>query len=379
MLPTHEQIQDTIKKSKRVLLTCRADAHVDSVASCLSLHLMLQKLGISSDVVLASSNHVLRQVKFLPATDTITVDGTHLRHLVIRLHRPGTKVKNFSYDMDGDTLNIYITPALGKFEPGDVRAEIGLKAYDLIITLDTPDLASLGDLYKDHADFFYKTPIINIDHDPGNEQYGQINHVDITSVSTTEILFRLFQALGDEHIDADVATTLLAGMVSKTQSFKTPTVTPRSLMVASELVQRGARRDEIIHHLYRQHDLATLRLWGRVLARLQQDPERQFVWSMVKREDFEKSGAGEEHLPGMIDELITTTPDAKTIAVLYQRTDGKIAGWLKTEHHTNALDMTRAWEPTGSKSLAHFILPSATIDDGLKEVQAVVAKIPGRK
>lgn len=376
MLATHEQIRETLKKSKHVLLTARADTHVDSVSSCLSFYQLLKKMGVQADIVIASPDHVVQSVHFLPSASDIKVGTHHFKHLVIKLSRPGAKVGNFRYAVEGNTLNIYITPAEGQFEPGDVKAETGMPAYDLVVTLDTPDLPSLGALYTDHADFFLRTPIINIDHNPGNEQYGQINHIDIRSVSTTEVLFQLFKDIGDDHVDADLATTLLAGMIAKTQSFKTPTVTPRALMLASELVQRGARRDEIIQHLYRQHDLPTLRLWGRVLARLQSDEKRKFVWSVVKREDFEKSGADIEKLPGMINELISTAPQAKTVALVFENADGKIATWLKTEAHTDARELTRKWNPVGTKTLVNFTFPSGNIDEALKEVQAVVETIP---
>src|SRR3989344_893243 len=144
MLATHEQILQTVKKSKHVLLTCRQDPHIDSLSSCLSLYLFLKKLDISSDVVITGADHAVEKCSFLPAASTVTVDGLHLKRLVIRLSRPGSKVGNFHYDVDGDALNIYITPSSGHFEPSDVRTEFGALTYDLIITCDTPDLSSLG-------------------------------------------------------------------------------------------------------------------------------------------------------------------------------------------------------------------------------------------
>jgi phosphoesterase RecJ-like protein len=369
MLAVHEQIHQTIKKSQRVFLTCRQDPTIDSLASCLSAYLWLNKMGIKADVVIPKTqapSATQERLSFLPSIKEVkpgfdsSADG-----LVIHVYRPGAKVGKFHYDVVADALNIYITPERGKYEPSDVKVELGRPDYDLIVTCDTPDLASLGNLYQENASFFLHTPIINIDHSPANDQYGHINHVDITHVSTTEILFHLFEAIADQHIDTEVATALLAGMISKTHSFRTPNVTPRSLIVASELVQRGGRRDDIIKSLYRQHELSTLRLWGRVLARLQIEKDKQLVWSQVKREDFEKSGAGEESLPGLIEELIATTPQAKFVTLVYEKADGGIGGWLKTEAHTSALGLTEKWQGVGTKTLAQFSVPAKTIEEAI--------------
>jgi len=376
MLQADQQVVKSIEKAKHVLLTCRQDAHVDSLASCLSLYLLLEKLGVKAEVAISTPKDKIDRCSFLPKSEVIVPSGDSFQNLIIKVSAKNAELGHFRYEVEGDSLNIYVTPSRGTLNPSDVRSEIGKPPHDLIITCDTPDLESIGDLYSRHTEFFYNTPIINIDHSPGNEQYGQINFLDMTAVSTTEILFRLLQTLGDQHLDADIATAILAGMISKTESFKTASVTPRALMIASELVQRGARRDQIISNLYRQHDVSTLRLWGRVLARIKHDATRQFVWSVVTRDDFEKSGAGEDRLPGIIDELISTTPQAKTVALLYERSDGKIGGWLKTEPHISAIDLTRQWEGEGSRVLARFVLPFSSLEEAGKELAKIFNGTP---
>ncbi|MFA5954004.1 MAG: DHH family phosphoesterase [Patescibacteria group bacterium] len=375
MLSTDQQIIQRMKEAKRVLITCRHDMHVDTLASCLSLYLMFKKLGVPAEIIVSGRPDLLDRCRFLPHSKEVVCDGKSLKNLVIKISPKDGKLRDFRYEVDGDMLKIYVAPASGKLDPADVKAEIGKPSHDLIMVVDTPDLDSLGMLYTEHPDFFYETPIINIDHNPGNEQYGQINFVDITAVSTTEMLYRLLQTLGDEHLDEDVATTLLAGMIAKTESFKAPNVTPRSLMIAAELVQRGARRDEIIHNLYRQHDVTTLRLWGRVLARLQHSDGQRFVWSLVTKEDFVKSETTEKDLVGIIDELIATTPQARTIALLFEKEDGTVGGWLKTDPNYNALDLTKRWQGIGSKTVARFVIPKSDIHEAEKDLIEVVKSI----
>ncbi len=374
MLAQTEQILQHVKRAKRVLLTCQKNAHTDSIASCLAVGDLLKKHGIATDIVVSCPEHQVKHLDFLPAFDTVRHSTEHLNHLVIRVPGAHTKAGQLRYEVKDDVLHIYLSPSKGAFDPADVKSELGHPTHDLIITLDTPDLNSLGALYQNHAEFFFQTPIINIDHNPGNEQYGQINVIDVTAVSTTEVIYQLLEAFGREHLDADLATTLLTGMISKTQSFKSASVTPRALQIASALVEKGARRDEIIQQLYRQHELEVLRLWGRVLARLQHDEASGLVWSLIKRDDFAKAGAGEDRLPGVIDDLILTSPKARVVVILYEKEDGKIGGWLKTPAHQDALKLTQAWQGEGSSILSNFTLPVTTLEEAEILIKAALAK-----
>ena len=189
----------------------------------------------------------------------------------------------------------------------------------MIIVLDTPDLESLGKVYDNDTEFFYKIPIINIDHHSNNEEFGQINHIQLTAVATAEILFSLFDSYSRDLIDENIATCLLAGMISKTRSFKTPNVTPNALLSASQLISMGARREEIVNHLYRSRSLNVLKLWGRVLARLSSSMDNKLIWSALTNMDFEKTNSTEKDLADVIDELIINIPQANVIVIIYEK------------------------------------------------------------
>lgn len=375
MLQTEEQILRALKGAKHVLITSHETGHVDSLASSLALSAVLKSMGVAADIVITAPTERLHNSAFLTGFGQVRTDRGALQHLVIRVGGSGVAVKDFRYEVVGDTLTIFLTPNDGPLMPAHVKTEAVGPTHDLVVTVDTPDLPSLGTLYADHADFFYRTPIINIDHNPGNEHFGQMNLVDITAVSTTEVIYRFLANAGAQmlaHVTPDVATALLVGMIAKTSSFKTPNVTPRSLQLAAELVEKGARREEVIHHLYRQHDLSTLKLWGRVLARLQYDATQEFVWSLITKEDFEKSGAPEGRLGGLIDELINTSPQAKIVALLFEHGNGTIGGYLHTPPHTNALTLTQAWQSKGTSQLAEFTIPVATLAEALQALKAII-------
>lgn len=247
---------------------------------------------------------------FLPKSDAIRHDLSSLQNFIISVDVRKTKLESLSYDIRDNQLNIYLSPKNGFFDPTNVKTSTGEYAYDLIITLDLVDLAALGPLHQDNAEFFFRTPILNIDHRPANTRYGQVNVVDLTDSSVSEGVFEILKEYDEAVLDEHVATSLLAGIISKTKVFQSNTVTPRSLAIASHLMAAGGRRDEIIRHLYQTKNLPTLRAWGRALSNLQASPNGKIVWSTVTAQDLVASEASPTDIAGVLDELMVTAPGA---------------------------------------------------------------------
>lgn len=329
MLTQEQQIFEQIKKANHILITFRKTWNGDSVASALAMYLFLKKLDKEVDVVAekfdkdkpALPNSKQGELySFLPSYNEIQNQTENLRKFIISLDITDTKVSQIKYKMEDNNLNFIISPQDGFFTHDDISSRAGGFKYDLIIVLDTPDLESLGQVYDHDTEFFYKVPIINIDHHSSNEEFGQINHVQLTAVATGEILFSLFDSYSRDLIDENIATCLLTGMTSKTRSFKTPNVTPSSLLSASQLISIGARREEIVNRLYRSRSINVLKLWGRVLARLSSSLDNKLVWSTLTRMDFEKTDSSEKDLVDVIDELIINIPQANVIVLIYEKT-----------------------------------------------------------
>jgi len=364
-LAIFEQIKEIVGKSDTILVTTCKKYNTDSIAASLALAMFLEKIGKRVKVVCAGYN-MLPAHNFLPKSQEILSDLTSLRKFVISLDVKKTKVEQLSYDIKDDKLDIYITPKNGFFEERDISTSSGSFAYDLIFTLSTSDLDSLGEIYESNREFFYQKPVINIDHNPENEYYGQVNHVDLTATSTSEIVFELLKKFREELIDEQIATNLLTGIISKTKSFQSPQVTPRTLSIASHLIASGARREEIVKNLYRTKSICTLKLWGRALARLRTDANNKVVWTILNKEDFAKSGACDADLRGVIDELIINTPEAKIVLILYEKGDNNVYGIVSTEEKIDALSVLQEFNPKGSKDFTEFTLKNKTLEQAEK-------------
>ncbi len=365
------QAIDLIGKSNNIVISLPNNPSTDAVASGLALFLVLEKLDKKVKVVCSEFN-LPPQHQFLPKSKEINSELTALRKFIISLDVSRTKVQELSYDISDDKkLDIYITPKDGFFEERDVKTSASTYEYDAIIVLDTPDLDGLGKIYDNNTEFFYHTPIINIDHNPANEYFGEINVIDLVATSTSEIIFEMLKEL-NSGMDEYVATSLLTGIISKTKSFQTTSVTPRSLAISSHLIENGARRDDIIKNLYRTKSINTLKLWGRALARLKTELNGKIVWSLLNRQDFEKSNAKINDLEGVIDELIINTPDAEVVVILFEHQEGVIEVIVNSIKLIDGINLFKKYHPTGSKNFTKFSITNKNLVESEKEVLDIV-------
>ncbi|MEI6288405.1 MAG: DHH family phosphoesterase [bacterium] len=360
-----QQTLELIKNNKSILIVFKADWTGDALSGALSLAEALKKMDKKTTIV-CDSFKPNASMSFLP-TFQIQPTLVKLQNFIISIDTVQTKVGEFHYDQENNKLNIHLTPAEGQFKPADVGTSFSDYQYDLIITVNTPDLESLGKIYQEHTDFFYKTPKINLDHSYKNEHFGNINLVNLTSASTCEIVFDLIKNIDEKLIDENIATYLLAGIIMATKNFKVGSVTPSTLNLAGLLVAKGAKREQIIKNLYQSRYLSTLKLWGRVLSRLNNDLDDRLVWSVLSANDFLETSTNPDELSDVVDELIVSMPKTQSVVLLYEA-QNKIHVQVYSANNASASDLCQKFSPVGNKDLAKFSLENTTLAEAEREV-----------
>lgn len=368
-LTPSQQLVDLIRRSRLILITFKRDWSGDSLASALVIATLIRKLDKQAEIV---CDHFTSAGTLSFLKPNIKSSLNQLEQFVITVDTSRAPIGEFSYDTNsGDKLHIYLTPTDGQLTNEQISFATGSYRYDLIITLNTPDPESLGTVYTEHTDFWHATPKINIDHQASNEQYGTINLVDVTASSTAEVVYDLITAIDDNLIDETVATALLTGIISATKNFKIPHLTPKTLHSASLLLARGAGREQIVRELYQQRFLSTLKLWGRVLARLESDLDGRLVWTRIGQADFLTTGASADDLTDVIDELIISMPQTQVVVILYecQREDHvDTCGIIYTTSRWNALSLARSFSPSGNPNLARITLPDQSLSTAERSI-----------
>ncbi len=369
MLNQDQQIFDQIKKAQNILITFNKEWNGDAVASALAMGILLKKLNKKFDII-AEKIDQKNVFDFLPGASMIGTEIENLRKFIISLDTTNAKINKVKYRNEANSLDFVIYPKDGFFSQNDIKSRSGEFRYDLIITLDTSDLESLGGIFEKDTEFFYQVPIVNIDHHSNNEGYGQINKTEITSIATSEIIFNLLTSYSRELIDENMATCLLAGIISKTRNYKTKSITPQVLSVSSDLISLGARREQIVKKLYRSRSLNILKLWGRVLARLASSSDNKIVWSVLNENDFARTNTKEDDISDVIDELIVNIPQSKIVVIIYETKINEQVATKILVHamkNFNALDLIKKYSPSGTKNYAKALIKT-DVQNAEKEV-----------
>ena len=359
---TYQTALKAIERSRQPLIVIPEGGGADSFASAIGVGYLLRKLEKPVHIV-SADKEPMTHLEFLDKEHSpkVTTGLENIRTFLIQVDVSKTKVDELSYDIVGDKLQIYLKPRSGVWKPEDVDLSSSTYKHDLIICIGAPNLESCAEIFEKHPDFFYRTPIINIDHAPHNEHFGHINLVDMTASSVGEVCHDWIEEIIPELLDEHLATQLLAGMIAKTKSFRAPHVTPKTLQVASSLMARGANRELIVHHLYRTRSVETLRLWGRALARLKADEEKGIVWTLLSQQDFVHAGTTDESLSGVVEELIGSSPTAKIAVLIYEDFEYKTCALVHANRPHDAIVLSMPFKPSGTHKEARLYFPEKNI------------------
>ncbi|MFH1946739.1 MAG: DHH family phosphoesterase [Candidatus Magasanikbacteria bacterium] len=371
------QLNKILENKKNILITFPKTDKGDAISSAVALLIFLEKLGKRVDIV-CENIEVPQQLNFIKKTKLIKSALNYLQKFVITIDTKKTGLHELSYDHKDNKLKIFITPKQNYLSRDNISTAQSDFKYDIIFTLGTRDLEQLGNIFHDNTEFFYKCPIINIDHSANNSHFGHVNIVDITAVSTAEILYDLLENWQAENISEEIATALLTGMIVNTHSFKTGNIKPQTLHFASKLMHLGANRDYIVQNLYRTRSLSTLKLWGQALSHLQYDKSIGLVWTIITRDDLIRSGANSNDLHEIIEELISNSPEAKLILLLHEDNmiDEKpvVKIILDTNKDFNASELLKPYQSSGDKKQAVATIVGKTLKQVEEEVVEHIRK-----
>jgi hypothetical protein len=216
-------------------------------------------------------------------------------------------LSELSYEKDENGLKIHLDHLTKEIDLKDISLcsqdnfqENGKENPDLIITLGAGSLESLG---KEKKELFDSIPILNIDNNPLNEKYGEVNYLDIKRCSISSIITELIRDLGESLIDKRVSDFLLAGITWSSENFRDPRTKPEIFSQASFLIEKGANHQEIIRNFYKTKTVSQIKLLGEILKKITFDSETNLNYVGLKDEDFKKSNSSSKDLGEVLQEL----------------------------------------------------------------------------
>ncbi|EAT15978.1 DHH family phosphoesterase [Desulfuromonas acetoxidans] len=235
---------DALASGQRFLIAAHEGPDGDAMSSTLALTNALREMG--KDVVAYNVDGVPDKFCFLPGADTVVSEIAASEH------------------------------------------------FDVIVILDA------GELRRARLDARNLcTTLINIDHHPFSEDFGDIYLVDDKCSATAAMLYRVLMAC-DYTISTEVALCIYTGILSDTGSFRYSSADPEAFAVAGEMVALGVDPWMVAGGLYESQEVERLQLLGMSLNTLRVSDCRQYAAMTVTQQMLDELGIG----PDMADSFV---------------------------------------------------------------------------
>lgn len=208
--------------------------------------------------------------------------------------------------------------------------------FDLVITVDTSSLDYSGvENFLQQAKS--KNLLVNIDHHISNKSFGNFNLVVPNASSTSEIVYYLLKN-NKVRITKEIANCLLSGIISDSGNFSNAATTTTAITAASQLLISGGQLPKIVKKHSQNQSLASLKLWGKVLARLTKNEKYNITYTYITCNDVTESKIDEEELAGLTD-FLNNLSGSKAMMMIKELKPGEVGVSFRTTN--NLIDVSK--------------------------------------
>jgi len=289
-----------IDRARRILILTHINPDGDAIGSLLGAWHALQAIG--KQVVPLASSPLPGYTKWLPGAEHIQV-----------------------------------------YEPGMPFPEV-----DLVMMVDTATLTRVGRIYDDHAQAILNLPIVIVDHHITNDAAATVNLITPDAAATCELLYDLFRAIGIAITPA-IATCLLLGLTTDTQSFQTSATTADSLRVAADLLELGADQNRIVHEVYYALPASSAELIAQAMIEMRR--EGPIAWTRITQAMMRETGAEDEAVDEVV-RMMQRIAGVQVLVMFKERQGGTTKISLRSIEPINVANLAMRWGGGGHAQAA---------------------------
>jgi len=176
-----------------------------------------------------------------------------------------------------------------------------------------------GDLARPGVAGLDRYFVINIDHHPGNTEYGALNWFDESAAACGEMVFDLVTAL-KVPLTREIATHIYLAILTDTGSFHYSSISPRTFDICRQLLEAGVDAVEVARNVYDSNNMGRLKLFGAVLSAMQIDPSGRIAIVYLDHDMARAAGGTYEDTEGLIN-LPLTVKEIQSV-VFFKQAEG---------------------------------------------------------
>jgi phosphoesterase RecJ-like protein len=260
----------------------------------------------------------------------------------------------------GDMAEIYIDlPLMKLFMRED---ELASFRPDMVFALDSPTTARTAEfVVRENG-----APVVNIDHHPTNEHYGDINIVDEHASAAAILVYRFLADVAPDRITPEIADYLYLGVLMDTGGFRFQNTSAEALAMAARFVELGARPHELAHEFIYVKKLSTLKLLARALESLDVRGGGRIAVMHVSQEMLAGAGGAMSDTEGFVD-YAASIDDVELAALFRELGAREIRVSLRSRNEYDVASLAEKFGGGGHRNAAGL-----TVHDDLAAAKSLV-------
>jgi len=240
------KIAAKLNESYNILVTVSNNPTVDQLTALLGFTLLMGKMKKHASAVF--SGEVPPVLEFLEPGKTIEKNTDSLQDFIIAIDK--AKADKLRYKVEDNLVRIFITPYKTSISEHDLNFTLGDLNVDVIVALGVKKQEEIDQAIMAHGKILHDATIIALSNTPEPLTIGNMNWVDTTASSLSEMVTLIANDLGAKDlIDGQIATSWLTGIVSSTKRFANEKTSPTSLSVSAQLLSSGANQKLVADQL----------------------------------------------------------------------------------------------------------------------------------
>lgn len=228
---------------------------------------------------------------------------------------------------------------------------------EIIFAIDcgSKDRLGISEGAFERAKFTY-----NIDHHISNTNYGDVNIVNGSASSASEIVYEIINEFTD--IDKDIATAVYTGILMDTGGFMHNCTSKRTHYIAGELVEKGVDTPFIHSKMLKEHTMPQIKVFNKALDNLVVD--NNIAYTVLTDDEIKSCGADSSDLDGIV-EYILNIKSVNASMLVTERDNGIV----KLSFRSKAIDVNSIaakFSGGGHKLAAGAAVKNMTLEEVVK-------------
>lgn len=246
-----------------------------------------------------------------------------------------------------------------------------LADYDCVFLIDCSDPRRAG---LDPAALDGLRLVVNLDHHPSNNLFGDVNYVDPTASAAAEQVRLVLAELG-VPLDKDMALCLYVAVSTDTGGFRFDNTTAGTHLLAAELLDLGVEPGPVGEIVNDTRTLSSLRLLEKMLGTLSFAAGGRIAWVVVTRRMLRDCGATDDEVEGLVG--YPRMVDFVDLCFLLQEMpDGTVRVAMRSKRDFDVGAIAESLGGGGHRKAAGCLLPGP-VDAALVKVLAESRKALG--